>query len=157
MSDWSSDVCSSDLVEAFTGKTYDDRDVEACLAVPIGYDPAARRKYPLIAVIHGGPHGQQGPAFSAKNQALAAKGYASLMVNYRGSTGYGQSFTNLIARDQDGGEGRDVLAGLDAAIAAYPWIDPDRPGLQGPSYGGPLTPWLKTGSAACGERECECR
>src|SRR3546814_17622675 len=83
MSDWSSDVCSSDLVEAFTGKTYDDRDVEAFLTMPIGYDPAARRKYPLIAVIHGGPHGQQGPAFSAKNQALAAKGYASLMVTYR--------------------------------------------------------------------------
>src|SRR3546814_20199035 len=104
--------------------------------MPIGYDPAARRKYPLIAVIHGGPHGQQGPAFSAKNQALAAKGYASLMVNYRGSTGYGQSFTNLIARDQDGGEGRDVHAGLDAAIAAYPLIDPDRLGVEGPSYGG---------------------
>src|SRR3546814_4440921 len=107
--------------------------------MPIGYDPAARRKYPLIAVIHGGPHGQQGPAFSAKNQALAAKGYASLMVNYRGSTGYGQSFTNLIARDQDGGEGRDVLAGLDAAIAAYPWIDPDRLGVEDASYGGQLT------------------
>src|SRR3546814_3037637 len=73
MSDWSSDVCSSDLVEAFTFKTYDDRDVEAFLTMPIGYDPAARRKYPLIAVIHGGPHGQQGPAFSAKNQALASK------------------------------------------------------------------------------------
>src|SRR3546814_8311804 len=99
--------------------------------MPIGYDPAARRKYPLIAVIHGGPHGQQGPAFSAKNQALAAKGYASLMVNYRGSTGYGQSFTTLIARDQDGGEGSAVLAGLDAAIAAYPWIDPDRLGVEG--------------------------
>src|SRR3546814_2116673 len=75
---------------------------------------------------------------------MVAKVYASLMVNYRGSTGYGQSFTNLIARDQDGGEGRDVLAGLDAAIAAYPWIDPDRLGVEGASYGGQLTNWLIT-------------
>src|SRR3546814_19913256 len=73
---------------------------------------------------------------------MVAKVYASLMVNYRGSTGYGQSFTNLIARDQDGGEGRDVLAGLGAAIAAYPWIDPDRLGVEGASYGGQPTNWL---------------
>lgn len=129
-------------VEAFTFKTFDDRDVEAFLTLPAGFDPA--RKYPLIVVIHGGPHGQQGPAYNTKNQALAAKGYASLMVNYRGSTGYGQSFANLIARDQDGGEGRDVLAGLDAAIARYPWIDADRLGVEGASYGGQLTDWLIT-------------
>src|SRR3546814_6627348 len=75
---------------------------------------------------------------------MVAKVYASLMVNYRRSPGYGQGFTNLIARDQDGGEGRDVLAGLDAAIAAYPWIDPDRLGVEGASYGGQLTNWLIT-------------
>lgn len=131
-------------VEAFTFKTFDDRDVEAFLTMPIGYDPKAKGRYPLIVVIHGGPHGQQSPAFAFKNQALAAKGYASLMVNYRGSTGYGQSFANLIARDQDGGEGRDVLAGLDAAIAKYPWIDADRLGVEGASYGGQLTDWLIT-------------
>ncbi len=73
-------------MEAFTFKTFDDRDVEAFLTMPIGYDSSAKAKYPLIVVIHGGPHGQQGPAYSTKNQALAAKGYASLMVNYRGST-----------------------------------------------------------------------
>ncbi|HWK36384.1 S9 family peptidase [Sphingomonas sp.] len=131
-------------VEAFTFKTFDDRDVEAFLTVPAGFDASARGKYPLIVVIHGGPHGQQGPAFSAKNQALAAAGYASLMVNYRGSTGYGQSFANLIARDQDGGEGRDVLAGLDAALAKYPALDEKRLGIEGASYGGQLTNWLIT-------------
>lgn len=129
-------------VEAFTFKTFDDRDIEAFVTMPAGFDPA--RKYPLIVVIHGGPHGQQGPSYNVKNQALAARGYASLMVNYRGSTGYGQSFANLIARDQNGGEGRDVLAGLDAAIARYPWIDADRLGVEGASYGGQLTNWLIT-------------
>jgi dipeptidyl aminopeptidase/acylaminoacyl peptidase len=131
-------------VEAFTFKTFDDRDVEAFLTMPIGYDPKAKGKYPLIVVIHGGPHGQQGPGFSVKNQALAARGFATLMVNYRGSTGYGQSFTNLIARDQNGGEAMDVLAGLDAAIGRYPWIDADRLGVEGASYGGQLTNWLIT-------------
>src|SRR3546814_18624453 len=60
-------------VEAFTFKTYDDRDVEAFLTMPIGYDPAARRKYPLIAVIPGGPHGQQGPAFSIGSAPCRAR------------------------------------------------------------------------------------
>src|SRR3546814_14603460 len=63
-------------VEAFTFKTYDDRDVEAFLTIPLGYDPAARCKYPLIAVNPGGPHGHAGPAFPAKTQATAEKGHA---------------------------------------------------------------------------------
>lgn len=129
-------------VEAFTFKTFDDRDIEAFITIPADLDP--RREYPLILMIHGGPHGQQGPAFNAKGQAYTAKGYATLMVNYRGSTGYGQSFANLIARDQDGGEGRDILAGVDAALARYPWIDADRLGIEGGSYGGQLTNWLIT-------------
>jgi dipeptidyl aminopeptidase/acylaminoacyl peptidase len=129
-------------VEAFTFRTYDDREIEAFLTRPIGLDPS--RKYPMIVVIHGGPHGQQGPAFTAKTQALANRGYASLMVNYRGSTGYGQSFTNLIARDQNGGEAMDILAGVDAALELYPWLDRDRLGVEGGSYGGQLTNWLIT-------------
>ena len=67
-------------------------------------------------MIHGGPHGQQGPAFNAKAQVYAAKGYGVLMVNYRGSTGYGQKFADAIFNDQDGGEAKDVLAGVDAAL-----------------------------------------
>ena len=74
-------------------------------------------------MIHGGPHGQQGPAFNLKAQVYAAKGWASLMVNYRGSTGYGQAFADAIFNDQNGGEAEDVLAGVDAALARYPWID----------------------------------
>ena len=66
------------------------------------------------------------------------------MVNYRGSTGYGQKLADAIFGDQDGGEARDVLAGVDAALARYPWLDPGRLGVEGVSYGGQLTNWLVT-------------
>ncbi len=95
-------------------------------------------------MIHGGPHGQQGPAFAAKAQVYAAQGWAALMVNYRGSTGYGQALADKIFGDQNGGEAADVLAGVDAAIARYPWIDPARLGIEGTSYGGQLTNWIIT-------------
>ena len=68
-------------------------------------------------MMHGGPHGQQGPAFNAKAQVYAAQGWATLMVNYRGSTGYGQKLADAIFSDQNGGEAKDVLAGVDAALA----------------------------------------
>jgi dipeptidyl aminopeptidase/acylaminoacyl peptidase len=79
-----------------------------------------------------------------KAQVYAARGWASLMVNYRGSTGYGQAFSNAIARDQDGGEAKDVMAGVDAALQKYPWIDANRLGIEGASYGGQLTNWIVT-------------
>jgi dipeptidyl aminopeptidase/acylaminoacyl peptidase len=66
------------------------------------------------------------------------------MVNYRGSTGYGQKFADAIFDDQDGGEAKDVLAGVDAAIAKYSWIDANRLGIEGGSYGGQLTDWIIT-------------
>ena len=69
------------------------------------------------------------------------------MVNYRGSTGYGQAFADAIFRDQNGGEATDVLAGVDAALAKYPWLDPTRLGVEGVSYGGQLTNWLVTRTA----------
>ena len=95
-------------------------------------------------MIHGGPHGQQGPAFNHKAQVYAGLGWASLMVNYRGSTGYGQKFADAIFRDQNGAEARDVLAGVDAALAKYPWLDASRLGIEGGSYGGQLTNWIVT-------------
>ncbi len=102
------------------------------------------KKYPLIVMIHGGPHGQQGPGFNAKAQTYAGHGYATLMVNYRGSTGYGQKFADAIFRDQDGAEAKDVLAGVDAALSKYSWIDKDRLGIEGGSYGGQLANWIIT-------------
>ena len=129
-------------VEAFTFKSFDGRQVEAFLTKPIAIESG--RTYPLITLIHGGPHGEQGPTFDAHAQIYAAHGFATLMVNFRGSTGYGQAFADAISRDQDGGEAKDVLAGVDAALARYPWLDPHRLGVEGVSYGGQLTDWLIT-------------
>ena len=95
-------------------------------------------------MMHGGPHGEQGPQFNAKAQVYAAHGYASLMVNYRGSTGYGQKLADAIFADQNGKEAEDVLAGVDAALARYQWLDASRMGLEGGSYGGQLTNWIIT-------------
>jgi dipeptidyl aminopeptidase/acylaminoacyl peptidase len=128
--------------ESVTFKSFDGLSVEAFLTKPSRVTPGS--KHPLIVMIHGGPHGQQGPAFNAKAQVYAANGYGTLMVNYRGSTGYGQKFADAIFNDQDGGEGKDVLAGVDAALAKYPWLDATRLGIEGGSYGGQLTDWLIT-------------
>ena len=129
-------------VEAITFASYDGLEVQAFLTKPIA--PAAGQKAPLVAMIHGGPHGQQGPGFNQKAQIYAAAGFASLMVNYRGSTGYGQKHADAIFQDQNGGEAKDVLAGIDAALAKYPWLDAARLGVEGGSYGGQLANWLIT-------------
>ena len=130
-------------VESLTFLSNDNRfEVEAFLTKPIGMTAAS--KHPLIVEIHGGPHGQNGPAFNFKNQVYAAHGYAVLNVNYRGSTGYGQKFADAVFGDQNGDEGQDVLYGVSAAVRRYLWIDRERMGIEGVSYGGQLTDWLIT-------------
>jgi dipeptidyl aminopeptidase/acylaminoacyl peptidase len=130
-------------VEPFTFISNDNKfEVEAFLTKPLGL--RAEGKYPLIVDIHGGPHGQNGPTFNFKNQVYAAKGWAVLQVNYRGSTGYGQKFADAVFGDQDGNEGQDVLYGVSAAIRRYLWIDRERMGIEGVSYGGQLSDWLIT-------------
>ena len=130
-------------VEAFTFVSNDNKfDVEAFLTRPGGCSETT--KCPLIVNIHGGPHGQQGPAFNFKNQVYAARGWATLMVNYRGSTGYGQVFTDAVFADQNGNEAQDVLYALSAAMRRHQWIDRDRLGVEGTSYGGQLSAWLIT-------------
>jgi dipeptidyl aminopeptidase/acylaminoacyl peptidase len=130
-------------VESLTFVSNDNKfEVEAFLTIPPGV--SERSKAPLIVNIHGGPHGQQGPAFNFKNQVYAARGWATLMVNYRGSTGYGQAFTDAVFADQNGNEAQDVLYGLSAAMRRYQWIDRDRLGVEGTSYGGQLSAWLIT-------------
>jgi len=129
-------------VERFTFRSRDGLQVEAYFTAPL--DRTANSKYPLIVQIHGGPHGAQGSAFNDKAQVYAAHGMASLMVNYRGSTGYGQKFADAIFKDQDGREAEDVMAGVDAALARHPWLDSTRMGVEGTSYGGQLADWLVT-------------
>ena len=130
-------------VQSFTFVSNDNQyEVEAFLTKPLGM--TATSKHPLIVNIHGGPHGQNGPAFNFKNQVYAAHGWATLNVNYRGSTGYGQKFADAVFGDQDGNEGQDVLYGVSAAVRRNPWIDRERMGIEGVSYGGQLTDWLIT-------------
>jgi dipeptidyl aminopeptidase/acylaminoacyl peptidase len=117
-------------------------EVEAFLTKPLGM--TATSKHPMIVVIHGGPHGQQGSVFTFRNQVYATRGWAVLQVNYRGSTGYGQAFADAVFRDQNGDEAQDVLYGVSAAIRRYPWIDRNRLGVEGVSYGGQLSAWLIT-------------
>jgi dipeptidyl aminopeptidase/acylaminoacyl peptidase len=130
-------------VEPFTFVSNDNKyEVEAFLTKPLGMTPNS--KHPLIVVIHGGPHGQQGPAFSFKNQVYANRGWATLMVNYRGSTGYGQEFADAVFGDQNGNEAQEVLYGVSAALRRNLWIDRDRLGVEGGSYGGQMSAWLIT-------------
>ena len=130
-------------VEPITFISNDNKfEVEAFLTKPLNM--TADSKHPLVVVIHGGPHGQQGPAFNFRNQVYAGLGWATLMVNYRGSTGYGQKFADGVFGDQNGNEGQDVLYGLAAAMRRNLWIDRDRLGVEGVSYGGQLSAWLVT-------------
>ncbi len=130
-------------VESFHFISNDNKwDVEAFLTYPADFHPD--RKYPMIVQIHGGPHGQQGPQFNFKAQVYASRGWASLMVNYRGSTGYGHAFTDAVFADQNGNEAQDVLYGVSAAMRRNLWIDRDRLGVEGTSYGGQLSDWLIT-------------
>ncbi len=130
-------------IESFTFLSNDFKyEIEAFLTKPVGFDPD--KKFPLIVNIHGGPHGYRGPTFNLKAQCYAAHGWATLMVNFRGSTSYGQALSDAVFADQNGNEAQDVLYGTLAAIRRYPWIDRGRLGVEGWSYGGQLTAWLVT-------------
>jgi dipeptidyl aminopeptidase/acylaminoacyl peptidase len=128
--------------EALDFTSFDGTPVQAFVTPPLTRTPG--RRSPAILMIHGGPHGQQGPAFNLKAQVYAGQGYGVIMVNYRGSSGYGQTFCDGTTNDQDGSEAKDVLAGLDAALKKYDYFDPDRLGIEGGSYGGQLTNWIVT-------------
>jgi dipeptidyl aminopeptidase/acylaminoacyl peptidase len=130
-------------VEPFTFVSNDNKyEVEAFLTKPLNV--TADSKHPMIVMIHGGPHGQQGPSFNFRNQVYAGLGWATLMVNYRGSTGYGQKFADAVFGDQNGNEAQDVLYAVSAALRRNLWIDRDRLGVEGASYGGQLSAWLIT-------------
>jgi len=110
----------------------------------------ADKKYPMIVLIHGGPSGvttSEWPASFGMSRAiiaaLSARGYYVLLPNPRGSYGQGEEFTRANVKDFGGGDLRDVLAGVDAAIKKYP-IDPVRLGVTGWSYGGYMTMWTVT-------------
>lgn len=128
--------------EEFNFKSFDGTPVQGWLMKPAGFKED--RKYPLILSIHGGPHGMSGWGFNPTFQAYAARGYAVLYMNPRGSNGYGQTFSDGTLGEWGGGDYKDLMAGVDDALRNYPWIDQNRLGVTGGSYGGFMTNWIIT-------------
>jgi dipeptidyl aminopeptidase/acylaminoacyl peptidase len=130
--------------EPFWFEGAEKTQVEGLLIRPPHFDAA--KKYPLLFLIHGGPQGAWTDAWGYRwnQQVIAAPGYVVVMVNPRGSTGYGQKFTAEISRDWGGKAYEDLMKGLDAAIAKYPFIDGTRVGAAGGSYGGYMIDWIAT-------------
>jgi dipeptidyl aminopeptidase/acylaminoacyl peptidase len=118
--------------------------VEAMLIRPPNFDAA--KKYPLLVLLHGGPQTMFSDAWGYRwnAQVFSGAGYVTLMINRRGSTGYGQKFTDEITNDWGGKAYVDVMKGTDAAIAKYPFIDSSRLAAAGGSYGGYMADWLAT-------------
>jgi dipeptidyl aminopeptidase/acylaminoacyl peptidase len=131
-------------VEPFWFEGAEKTQVEGLLLRPPHFDPA--KKYPLLLVIHGGPQGEWDDAWGYRwnPQMMAAPGYVALMINPRGSFGYGHKFTEEISRDWGGKVYEDLMKGVDAAIAKYPFIDGTRMAAAGGSYGGYMVDWLAT-------------
>jgi dipeptidyl aminopeptidase/acylaminoacyl peptidase len=126
--------------ERFTYEGADGWPVEGWVMRPAGFH--AGERYPTVLQIHGGPHGAYGEAFFHEFQVLTAEGFALVFTNPRGSQGYGQRFTAATHHDWGGKDYEDIMRGLDAAIARYPFIDPARLGVAGGSYGGFMTNWV---------------
>jgi dipeptidyl aminopeptidase/acylaminoacyl peptidase len=124
----------------------DGRSIEGLLTLPVGYREGER--VPLLVIVHGGPTGVFVRSFIAQRGAypiasFAARGYAVLRANVRGSSGYGRDFRYANYGDWGGGDYQDILTGVDHVIALGV-ADPERLGVMGWSYGGFMTSWIIT-------------
>ena len=132
--------------EVVKWKSKDGQEIEGLLTYPVGYKPGTR--VPLLLVIHGGPAGVFTQSFIAGRgpypiASFAAKGYAVLRPNPRGSSGYGQKFRFANIKDWGGGDYQDLMTGVDHVIGMGV-ADPERLGVMGWSYGGFMTSWVVT-------------
>jgi len=116
--------------------------VHGFIVNPPGFD--AGKKYPMVFLIHGGPQGQWGDQFHYRwnAQMFAARGYVVVLINPRGSTGYGQRFTDEISRDWGGKAYEDLVLAVDHVLNKYPFIDGKRMAAAGASYGGYMVNWI---------------
>jgi len=123
-------------------KGADSVAVHAWLLPPV--DRREGEKYPLVLLVHGGPQGSWDDRFSFRwnPQVYAGAGYAVLAPDPRGSTGYGQAFTDGINRDWGGKAYEDLMQAVDQAVAQTPWIDGSRMAAAGASYGGYMIDWI---------------
>ena len=129
-------------MESFWFSALDKTKVQGFLIKPPAFDPA--KKYPMKFLIHGGPQGAWGDSWSYRWNAelLAADGYVVIMINPRGSTGYGQAFVDGVNGDWGGKPFTDLMTGLDYAEKTYPFIDKNRECALGASYGGYMANWI---------------
>jgi dipeptidyl aminopeptidase/acylaminoacyl peptidase len=129
-------------MESFWFTAKDGTKLEGFLIRPPGFDAA--KKYPVKFLIHGGPQGNWGDDWSYRwnPELFAANGYVVVMINFRGSTGYGQAFVDAINGDWGGKPFTDLMTGLDYAEQHYPFIDKDRECALGASYGGYMANWV---------------
>ncbi len=122
-------------------RSFDGKEIEAGILKPAGY--RAGTKVPFVVMVHGGPTGSWSDSFDRWGQLLAARGYAILYPNIRGSLGYGHDFVISNRYDWGGGDWKDVMAAVDYAVSTG-LADPDRLGIGGWSYGGYMAAWAVT-------------
>jgi dipeptidyl aminopeptidase/acylaminoacyl peptidase len=138
-------------LEQFRFKGALGKEVEGFLVNPPNFDE--HKKYPVKFLIHGGPQGAWGSSWSYRWNAelFAASGYVVVMINPRGSTGYGQAFIDDINGDWGGKAYQDLMLGLDYAQAKYPYLDKTRTCAMGASFGGYMVNWIMghTGRFQC--------
>ncbi|HEX4387113.1 MAG TPA: S9 family peptidase [Steroidobacteraceae bacterium] len=129
--------------EQFSFKGWNDETVYGYVVKPYGFTPGQR--YPVAFVVHGGPQSslQNLWTYRWNAQAFAGAGYAVVMIDFHGSPGYGQAFTDSISKDWGGKPLTDLKLGLAAATARYPWLDGGRVCALGASYGGFMMNWIE--------------
>ncbi|MBP1970134.1 acylaminoacyl-peptidase [Virgibacillus natechei] len=126
--------------ETLTVTADDGWEIQGWLLRPYGFEEG--KKYPFVLEVHGGPHAMYGQAFFHEMQLLAAKGYVVLYTNPRGSHGYGQQFVDAVRSDYGGKDFTDLMSAVDYVLENYSFIDENRLGVTGGSYGGFMTNWI---------------
>ena len=130
-------------VEDFTFNSKDGTEIHGFIVKPPDFDK--KKKYPMVYMIHGGPQGawHDGWHYRWNVQMWAAQSYVMVLTNPRGSTGYGQKFTDEISKDWGGKVFEDIVAGQKYVIEKYKFIDKDRIAAAGASYGGYMINWIE--------------
>ena len=129
--------------EQFSFKGWNDETVYGYVMKPYGFEPGKR--FPVAFLVHGGPQGSMANEWHYRwnMQAFAGHGFGVVTVDFHGSTGYGQAFTDSISRDWGGKPLIDLQKGLAAALERYPWLDGQRVCALGASYGGFMMNWIE--------------
>jgi acylaminoacyl-peptidase len=136
---WLSEKVLGSVEEIWYESAHDKRKIHGWVVKPPHFD--AKKKYPLILEIHGGPHMDYGPYFTAEIQLFAAAGYVVLYTNPRGSTSYGEAFSQLINGDYPGNDYDDLISGVDEMLNRG-YVDAQNLFVTGGSGGGVLSAWI---------------